>query len=320
MHQTYAPLLHYHPSQQPPYQTSYVPPAGHGGLYPQSPPLPLHSMQQPPSQLNVHTNGLPTLAIPNLLAQITQIPNLLLNLLSLIPNPHLAQQPAQMEHATSQMPGALPSYQHPHQLYPQFYDQNNYMLVQHQLSPQTAPPQMQASELAYLRPGSAIGLVERLQAELPEPPLAQAPVRPDQPSMPSKRIKRKSKFSEEQDLLIVSLKREGRPWVEIADIAGVDSYLAARNRYQVIVGQQGNNNSSSWTQEDRNLLQHLLDGAEIQKWDYIAKKLSQATGKPFDGIECRELVREMFWASPNLMGVGEETVAELQKRARWLDF
>lgn len=160
-------------------------------------------------------------------------------------------------------------------------------------------------------------LIERLQEVLPVPPLEHAPTRPDVAVANShRRTKRKLKFSKRQDDLIVQLKKEGRPWVEIAEVVGVGSYLAARNRYQVIVGQQGNNNSLSWTSEDRDELHRLLDSAELDKWQYIAHELLKATGKDYSPEECREHARAMFWQSPVAFGVLDDTVVELLKEKR----
>lgn len=173
------------------------------------------------------------------------------------------------------------------------------------------------SQQTYRNPPSQKQLIERLQELLPVPPLIKACTRPDVTlSNTHKRTKRKSKFSKRQDEMIVRLKKEGRPWVEIAEMVGVGSYLAARNRYQVIVGQQGNNNSLSWTAEDRDELQKLLDSAELDKWRYIAMELSKATGKNYTAEECRDHARQMFWQNPAAMGVLEATVQELHKEKR----
>ncbi|CAG89490.2 DEHA2F17182p [Debaryomyces hansenii CBS767] len=161
------------------------------------------------------------------------------------------------------------------------------------------------------------GFIERLQQSLPVPPMSQAITRPEiNLSLNQRRARRKSKFSKEQDDSIVELKRKGKTWVEIAEMSGVGSYLAARNRYQVIVGQQGNNNSSSWDNEDKSLLRKLLDEAEIEKWKFIAAELTKATGKPFSDRECRETVRMLFWADPASFGVNEDTVNECFKEKK----
>mmetsp|Transcript_9134 Transcript_9134/g.9032 ORF Transcript_9134/g.9032 Transcript_9134/m.9032 type:complete len:386 (+) Transcript_9134:132-1289(+) len=161
------------------------------------------------------------------------------------------------------------------------------------------------------------GFIERLQQLLPVPPMSQVATRPEiNLLLNQKRARRKSKFSKKQDDLIVELKRKGKTWVEIAELSGVGSYLAARNRYQVIVGQQGNNNSSSWDNEDKSVLRKLLDEAEIDKWKFIAAELSKATGKSFSDRECRETVRMLFWADPASFGVSEETVNECYKEKK----
>ncbi|CUM45049.1 uncharacterized protein AC631_01357 [Debaryomyces fabryi] len=161
------------------------------------------------------------------------------------------------------------------------------------------------------------GFIERLQQLLPVPPMSRVAIRPEiNLLLNQKRARRKSKFSKSQDDLIVELKRKGKTWVEIAEISGVGSYLAARNRYQVIVGQQGNNNSSSWGDEDKSTLRKLLDEAEIEKWKFIAAELSKATGKSFSDRECRETVRMLFWADPASFNVSEETVNECYKEKK----
>ncbi|PVH14805.1 uncharacterized protein CXQ87_005081 [Candidozyma duobushaemuli] len=157
-------------------------------------------------------------------------------------------------------------------------------------------------------------VIERIQLLLPAPPLAKAPLRPEPlTSQSPRRAKRKSKFTREQDQLILSLKRQGRSWVEIANITNVGSYLAARNRYQVIVGQQGSNHLSSWTPESKQYLQRLLDAGELCKWDYIAQRLSRSTGKHFTSKMCRDFARFLLFSDPESLGVTQKTVQELEK-------
>lgn len=189
--------------------------------------------------------------------------------------------------------------------------------VNHPMLVVAAPASMGQYQMVYREPSGGAYLLEQLQAELPVPPLSKAPVRPDVMVMGSqRRPKRKSKFTKLQDSMIIRLKKEGRLWVEIADIAGVGSYLAARNRYQVIVGQQGNNNSLSWTVEDRRQLQLLLDVAELDKWRYVALELFKATGKSYTLREVREFTRHMLWQNPAAMGVSEKLVVELQREKK----
>ncbi|KAK6204676.1 uncharacterized protein RJT21DRAFT_10214 [Scheffersomyces amazonensis] len=158
---------------------------------------------------------------------------------------------------------------------------------------------------------------ERLQQLLPPPPLSRASPRPEvNLNLSNKRAKRKSKFSQQQDDLIVSLKKKGKSWVEIAEISNVGSYLAARNRYQVIVGQQGNNNSSSWDNEDKEHLHRILDAGELEKWKFISTELNKATNKNFTDLECREIIRMLFWSNPGQFSVNEDTINECVKEKK----
>ena len=116
--------------------------------------------------------------------------------------------------------------------------------------------------------------------------------------------------------MIVNLKKKGKSWVEIAEITGVGSYLAARNRFQVIVGQQGNNNSSAWDNTDKLFLNQLLDAGEIEKWRFICCELNKLTNKNFTDYECREMIRQLFWLNPASFGVNEETIIESQKEKK----
>lgn len=183
------------------------------------------------------------------------------------------------------------------------------MHIQHHQSPGQGPARTKG--VLYSN------FTERLQELLPLPPLSKAPTRPDvNYNSNQKRAKRKSKFTKKQDELIVSLKRKGKSWVEIAEITQVGSYLAARNRYQVIVGQQGNNNSSSWSSEDKVLLRNLLDQAELEKWNFIANEFNKATGKNYSDKECRDFIRQLFWMNPALFQVNEDTITECSKEKK----
>lgn len=224
------------------------------------------------------------------------------------------------------------SYSQPPHLGPHYSIPPTGHLQQSQLQPQPQQPhvnqhiQSQVPKAPSAVPASApkntapilfSNFPERLQQLLPAPPLSLVPVRPEiSYSLQQKRAKRKSKFSKVQDDLIVTLKKKGKSWVEIAEISGVGSYLAARNRYQVIVGQQGNNNSSSWNQEDKVHLQNVLDAGELEKWRFIALELNRATNKNFTALECREITRMMFWADPGSFGVNEDTINECLKEKK----
>lgn len=195
--------------------------------------------------------------------------------------------------------------------------QPNMSPINHSMAAAPMPAQVSQPQIMYPENSCGSYLLEQLQAELPVPPLSKAPTRPDVMVMGSqRRPKRKSKFTKLQDSMIIRLKKEGRLWVEIADMAGVGSYLAARNRYQVIVGQQGNNNSLSWTAEDRRQLQLLLDVVELEKWRYVALELFKATGKNYTLHEVREFTRQMLWQNPSSMGVSEKLVVELQREKK----
>ncbi|CAI5758172.1 unnamed protein product [Candida verbasci] len=215
--------------------------------------------------------------------------------------------------------------QHQHQLQQQYHQQQ--LLQQHHHQQQQSQVQKKPTSPKVKKPikspvdGSKHvihgNFPERIQEILPAPPLSRASIRPDITiSTTAKRAKRKSKFSQEQDDMIVNLKRKGKSWVEIAEIAGVDSYLAARNRYQVIVGQQGNNNSSAWDNKDKVFLQQLLDAGEFEKWKFISNELNKSTNKNFTDYECREMIRELFWLNPVSFGVSEETIKECQKEKK----
>lgn len=152
-------------------------------------------------------------------------------------------------------------------------------------------------------------LIGTLKEVLPEPPLRNQPLQTELAESTLKRSKRKSKFTREQDEMIVSLKSKGKSWVDIAQITGVGSFLAARNRYQVLIGQQGVG-SSVWGSADSQNLQSLVDEGELEKWRFIAREMYKLTGKSFTDVQCRELIREMFLEDPTDFGVDEEVLRE----------
>ncbi|KGK36516.1 hypothetical protein JL09_g4328 [Pichia kudriavzevii] len=128
-----------------------------------------------------------------------------------------------------------------------------------------------------------------------------------------KRSKRKSKFSKEQDEIILRLKKENKNWVEIAEAAKVDSYLAARNRYQVLIGQQGGS-ASDCGPDDVLTLKTLLDDGEIEKMKYLTKEFRKCTGKSCDYRQVRELIRYLFWKDAGQFDVGVNYLEELQQK------
>ncbi|CAN6623767.1 hypothetical protein TRVA0_009S02344 [Trichomonascus vanleenenianus] len=143
-----------------------------------------------------------------------------------------------------------------------------------------------------------------LPLTLPEPPLSTAvPINPNalQPD-PQPRPKKKSKYSPEQDSIILRMKKEGKSWTEIAEAAKCGNSLAARNRYQVLIGQQGGG-AVVWEAEDSLGLKSLLEEGERAKWDYIASELSRIRSKKVSAKSCQSKIKELFDQDPTFFGV-----------------
>lgn len=156
-------------------------------------------------------------------------------------------------------------------------------------------------------------LTERLAKEMPLVPFGK--LKPSAESMKvekPKRSKRRSKFSPQQDDMILNMKRANKSWVEIAEVAGVDSFLAARNRYQVLIGQQGGS-SSDCGPEDVLILKKVVDEAEIEKMKHLTKEFTKCTGKPCNYKQVRELIRYLFWKDASKFDVHDDYVDEVQK-------
>ncbi|ONH68661.1 Adherence factor [Cyberlindnera fabianii] len=182
-----------------------------------------------------------------------------------------------------------------------------------QLQPQSQAQETQQNEDAPPTDEDVKKIISTLKATITCPPLREQPLQIDAVTdTPAKRIKRKSKFSKEQDEMIIDLKRKGKSWVDIAEITGVGSFLTARNRYQVLMGQQGAA-STVWSPEDVQSLQNLVDEGELEKWRFISRELYKLTRKLFSDAQCREIVRELFHDDPSEFGITEETLAELSK-------
>lgn len=161
---------------------------------------------------------------------------------------------------------------------------------------------------------SVSDIAYKMSQTTPIPPFAN--VDPSSESLKEehmKRNRRRSKFSREQDEMIINMKRAGKSWVDIADAAGVGSYLAARNRYQVLIGQQGGANSDSGP-EDVETLREILDEGETEKWQYLAKQYSQARGQQAPPRQLREFIRYLFWKNPGMFDVDEKYLTELMKQ------
>ncbi|KAK9475408.1 uncharacterized protein V1510DRAFT_409108 [Dipodascopsis tothii] len=110
--------------------------------------------------------------------------------------------------------------------------------------------------------------------------------------IPESRPRKKSKYSSEQDELILSLKRAGHSWPEIAQAANCENFLAARNRYQVLIGQQGSGNVV-WDAEDEAALRALLDEGEKVKWKFISSELSKLRNKRMTPASCQRKMVEL---------------------------
>lgn len=152
--------------------------------------------------------------------------------------------------------------------------------------------------------------IDELARILPQPPLCTASIRPDSlKSSSPKKPRRRSKYTEEQDDAIISLKRCGKSWAEIAEVSGVGSALAVRNRYQVLVGQQGGENSNNGP-EDVLALRALIDDGELEKWRYLARELEKHCGRRLTDVQCREVVRRVFVYHAPFFGITDRYLSE----------
>ncbi|KAG7845385.1 hypothetical protein KL941_003231 [Ogataea angusta] len=154
-------------------------------------------------------------------------------------------------------------------------------------------------------------LAYKLSQQLPTPPFDKLEPSPDSlRQQPMRRTKRKSKFTKEQDQMIIDLKKAGKSWVEIAELANVGTFLAARNRYQVLIGQQGGG-SNDCGPEDVMELRNVVDQGELEKLRYLVREFEKTTGKAVDQKQLRELLRYLFWKNPGFFDVDEAYLAEL---------
>lgn len=143
-----------------------------------------------------------------------------------------------------------------------------------------------------------------LPLSLPEPPLATAT-----PSNPAalkgesvSRPKKKSKYTAAQDNLILRLKKDGRSWHEISETAKCGNSIAARNRYQVLIGQQGGG-AVIWDSEDSARLKEMLEDGERTKWRFIANELSRMRSKKASAEACQRKIKELFEENPASFGI-----------------
>lgn len=173
-----------------------------------------------------------------------------------------------------------------------------------------APPQRQGPSIGLLTgfsgssysPTSNIG--PTLPLNLPEPPLSNAiPSNPNSlQSDPQPRPKKKSKYSSDQDATILQMKKDGKSWSEIANAAQCGNSLAARNRYQVLIGQQGSG-AVVWDSDDAMGLKNLLDDGEKAKWDYISSELSRLRSKKIGSKDCQQRIKYLFDNDPTSFGI-----------------
>lgn len=106
---------------------------------------------------------------------------------------------------------------------------------------------------------------------------------------------------------MILLKNEGYSWKQIATQIGIGSHLAVRNRYQVLIGQQGRA-VNSWSEEDLRGLQSFLDAAEDEKWRFIGQEMRMRTGKQFTDAQCKDVIRRLFWEDPGAFGITNEVL------------
>ncbi|KAF7500179.1 hypothetical protein DV113_001811 [Geotrichum candidum] len=143
-----------------------------------------------------------------------------------------------------------------------------------------------------------------LPLSIPEPPLALAPpINPNvMKSDPQPRPKKKSKYTPEQDQIILTMKKNGLPWTDISKAAQCGNHIAARNRYQVLIGQQGGG-AVVWDSEDTHTFKRMLEDGERAKWNFIANELSRIRSKKATPMACQRKVKDLFEQNPALFGI-----------------
>lgn len=167
----------------------------------------------------------------------------------------------------------------------------------------------QDTQVTYI--GKVSPAAYELSQYMPVPPFSNLP--PSEASLKVQQSKRRrSKFTAKQDETILDMKSKGHSWVQIAESAGVGSYLAARNRYQVLIGQQGGGNSDTGP-DDVLALRELLEEGEHDKWEFLAKTFQSNTGKRCTAAELRELVRCNFWSDPSRFNLSQDYVKAVRE-------
>ncbi|VEU23909.1 DEKNAAC105151 [Brettanomyces naardenensis] len=251
---------------------------------PQLPPVRVPQVQIP--QVQIPQVQIAPAQIPQVpqAPQVPQVPQVQVPQVSQIPQVQVPQIPA-----TSAIP-SVPQFSYGGQMGSSTSSSDNIIDINYQ----------GISNLAY-----------QLSQHTPIPPFANLePTKESLKIQKPKRSRRRSKFTQEQDDMIISMKKAGKSWVEIAESTGVGSYLAARNRYQVLVGQQGGR-SMECGPEDVQELRGILDEGELVKWSFLAKELSKVTRKEYTPEQVRELLRYLFWKNPETFDVNEKYLMEL---------
>lgn len=166
------------------------------------------------------------------------------------------------------------------------------------------PPQRQGPSVGLLSMDTFSHTSPTLPLTIPEPPLATAtPLNPSSmKSDPQPRPKKKSKYTTEQDELILKMKKDGSSWTQISEAAQCGNSIAARNRYQVLIGQQGGG-AVVWDSEDTQSFKSLLERGESAKWNFIANEMSRIRNKKTTPVACRKKIKELFETNPALFGI-----------------
>lgn len=182
------------------------------------------------------------------------------------------------------------------------------------MEPHSAMPQRQGPQIALLSmplpmngmisPSMIPSTAPTLPLSIPEPPLATAtPANPNvMKSDAQPRPKKKSKYTAEQDAIILRMKKDGRSWTDICEAAKCGNSIAARNRYQVLIGQQGGG-AVVWEAEDTASLKKLLEEGEKAKWNYIANELSRIRNKKATAGACQKKIKDLFDHNPAFFGI-----------------
>ncbi|KAG5356781.1 hypothetical protein CKK34_6160 [Yarrowia sp. E02] len=107
----------------------------------------------------------------------------------------------------------------------------------------------------------------------------------------------RSKFTQEQDRLILSMKQENKTWQEIKEMVKGETPHNIQRRYEVLMAQR--NGNLIWEQDDLDALVDLLEAAERHKWKHISSELSRKLDKKVTPLACQKKFKEMFGVAEN---------------------